>query len=330
MVAPVGGRPCDDDVGPGLRDDVTPVPGESGLAHPGLAAHQGEARLTDDGIAPELVDELPLTLPADEQGRGVPLVVPVALGNLRLHVPRADLLRDAVQSDLAERSAGEAFPRQIPGRPSDDDAAWWRLLLQAAGDARRHAVGRPVPVVVGADRTERRLACVYADADRQRCVQTQCAPHRSDLPSNRETTADGPLGIVFLCPRVAEVQHDAVADVLRHVTIVDGGEPAEQATDRVLDLAHVLGIQPLEHRGRVDKITKKESQWPALALGVDRVVGQQPAAASAEARARRTGEAAFGTFDRKGVSALDAVEREGHALAATVLTGHDRLRRLGR
>ena len=129
-------------------------------------------------------------------------------------------------------------------------------------------------VVVGADRAERGLVRVDGNSYRERHGQPQRAPHRPDLAGHREPAPDRALGIVLLGLRVAEVQHDPVADVLRDVAVVHSGKLAEQASNRVLHLAHVFGIQLLEERRGVDEVAEEERQRPAFALGVDGAAGQ--------------------------------------------------------
>ena len=117
----------------------------------------------------------------------------------------------------------------------------------------------------------------------------------------REAGADGPLGLVLVRPRPAEVGQHAVAHELGDVAL----EPGDLAGDGVLvgadDLAHLLRVEPGRERGRADQVDEHDRELAALGLGRPPGCGGGPGAASSAAIAfssffggRAAGQASLG------------------------------------
>ena len=91
-------------------------------------------------------------------------------------------------------------------------------------------------------------------------------PQLADRRGDRQPRPDGPLGLVLMRPRPAEIGQHAVAHELGDVAL----EARDLARHRVLiaadHLAHVLGIEPRRQRGRADQIDEHHRQLPPLGL----------------------------------------------------------------
>ena len=81
-----------------------------------------------------------------------------------------------------------------------------------------------------------------------------------------EPRPHGPLGLVLVCPRPAEVGEHAVAHELRDVALVAADHLAADILIASDHLAHVLGIELGRQRGRADQIDEHHRQLPPLGL----------------------------------------------------------------
>jgi hypothetical protein len=85
--------------------------------------------------------------------------------------------------------------------------------------------------------------------------------HRID---DAETRTDSPLGIVLMCPRVAEISEDPVAHIFRDKTV----ELADDVSDGVVigsdDLAQVLRVEACGEPSRAHQVAEHDGELTAF------------------------------------------------------------------
>jgi hypothetical protein len=87
-----------------------------------------------------------------------------------------------------------------------------------------------------------------------------------DLFDQGQPSAHGPLGIVFVRLRPAEIGEHAIAQILGDVTFEPLGHGGGAALVRAYDAAQVLGVEPRRQLGRTDQVTEQHGQLPSLGL----------------------------------------------------------------
>ena len=103
-------------------------------------------------------------------------------------------------------------------------------------------------------------------ASRSPCFALEHIVDVGDGLDDRQPRAHGALGVVLVSLRVAEVDEQAVAQVLRHVTVEALDHPGGGLLVAPEDLAPVLRIEPRRQSRRVHQIAEEHRELAALAL----------------------------------------------------------------
>ena len=217
----------------------------------------------------------------------------VVQGAVRLHG-----LREAAERQLSERLAlEEALDEPVRGVAQHHGVGRGHGL-QSRGDVRRLPDGE----VLGATRPHRAGddgSGVDADPDRDPEAALPLEPlvqHRH-APQDRQPGVDGALGVVLVGHRIAEVDQEPVAEVLRDVAAEGPDGLGALRLVGAHELAEVFRIQTLRERGGRHEIAEEHRELPALRAGLRRRrrLGQGDPAAAAEPESGRVVEGAGGT-----------------------------------
>ena len=171
---------------------------------------------------------------------------------------------DALDLDGAEIAVLEEIADQPARARGDDDRARLGQGLQPGGEVRRFADDRLL--------LRRAFADQIADdhqpgGDPDARLQLDGFDiEATDGVDHAQPRPDRPLGIVLMRPRVAEIDQDAVAHVLRDKAVEPPDDFGDGAVISGDDLAQILGIEPRRERGRPDQIAEHHRQLPALRL----------------------------------------------------------------
>ena len=79
--------------------------------------------------------------------------------------------------------------------------------------------------------------------------------------------AHSPLGIILVGERMAEVDQEPIAQVLRDVPLEAADHLGADLLVGPHDLAQLLGIEPLRERGRAHQVAEHDRQLAALGRG---------------------------------------------------------------
>ncbi len=160
----------------------------------------------------------------------------------------------------------EQTAHQPAGRLADDHVARSRDRLEPCGEVGRLADHRLL------------LRCTLADqiADHDEpgrdadpggeCLAGRCR-QPADRLNKRQPRAHGPLPLVLMRPRIAEIGQHAVAHELGDEALEACYHPGAGVLIRAQHLAHVLRIDPRRERGRSDQIDEHHRQLPPLGFG---------------------------------------------------------------
>ncbi len=77
----------------------------------------------------------------------------------------------------------------------------------------------------------------------------------------------GPLRIIFMRQRVAEVDQQAIAEILRDMPLKAGNHFGAGVLIGPHDLPELFGVKLRRERGRADQITKQHGKLTAFCLG---------------------------------------------------------------
>ena len=110
--------------------------------------------------------------------------------------------------------------------------------------------------------------------------------HRID---DIETRPHRALGLVLMGARVAEIDEDAVAHVLRNKAVVAPDRRAAPVLERRDDIAQILGVHPGRECGRSHQVAKHHGQLAALGLGWRRCGRRHRCWCRCQGRGRRGG-----------------------------------------
>ena len=95
----------------------------------------------------------------------------------------------------------------------------------------------------------------------------------SDCGDDVEAGAHGPLGIVFVGARKAEINQHAVAHVFRDETVEAANHLGHAAVIGADHLAQLFGIEPRRQRRRADEVAEHHRQLPPFGLRLGRRTG---------------------------------------------------------
>ena len=112
-----------------------------------------------------------------------------------------------------------------------------------------------------------------------------CSLSRCAAVQHVERRVEGALGIVLMGDRRAEHGQHGIADELFHEAVVARDRLGERLEQRVLERAHLLGIEPLGERGEARDVGEEHGHLPPVRFPVEGVRLPTPAPrAEGEAR----------------------------------------------
>ena len=203
-----------------------------------------------------------------------------------------DRLRLAAQHQLAGGLECEAVPGQGTGCLGDEDGP---------GRCRREQARRGVDGIAGhriggtgrdAEASCHHRASVDADVQRDRAADPN-GPAPADLVAaveHVERGFQGARGVVLVRDRCAEHRHHGVADELLDEAVEARDRLSEALEQRVLERAHVLGVEPFGDRRKAREIGEHDRHLATIGLAIREVRWrrggcQLPTAARAEGEA---------------------------------------------
>jgi hypothetical protein len=83
----------------------------------------------------------------------------------------------------------------------------------------------------------------------------------------------GPLRIIFVRQGVAEVDEQAIAQILRDMPVKTGNHLDARRLIGAHDLPELFGVKLRRERGRADEVTEQHRELAAFRLGVMRATG---------------------------------------------------------
>ena len=242
---------------------------EAALADPRLPRDMNDRALPARGLPPSLRERLELAIAAHDRGhaacaRDLEAADRAGRTHGSMHVYRA---RYPLERHLTERLGLEVALDQLVRIPADHDRSRRGGRLEPCGDVR----SLPDDVVLrarfaGAHLPHDHDSGVQPDPDLDRDVESlaEVRVHGYELVHDPEARVHGPLGIVLVRARVAEVGDHAVAEVLGRIAV----EAVDGAHARVLvgaeDLAPVLGVKRPGERRRPDEVAEEHGHLTAL------------------------------------------------------------------
>ena len=194
-----------------------------------------------------------------------------------------DRLGLAAQRQLAGRLEGEAMPRERMGGLGYQDRSRGRGPEEAGGGVHGvagHLVGRAggIAEAAGHDR-----AGVDGDVQGHRLAEPRrpFVAQRCAAGQHVERGVERPLRIVLVSDRRAEDGEDGIAHELLDEAVVAGDRLGERLEQRVLERAHLLGIEALGERGEIRRrrrrarspVRRSTSGWRASGIAAGAVLG---------------------------------------------------------
>ena len=238
------------------------------LADAGLAREQHDPTLAELGLIPTAQQQLHLLLPANErrQRARAPRLEPADAGRLAAHLPRLHRLRQPLHLDGTERAAVEHPPHQPPRAGRDHDLAGRCDGLQPRRQVWRLADRRVLPVC-------RRLAELIADdnepggdADARLKGHVGSGLQRADRVEDGKAGAHGPLSVMFMSCRVAEIDEHAIAQILCDHTAEAFDLICAARLKGADDIALLLGIKSRGECGRPHHVAEHDREVSTLCL----------------------------------------------------------------
>ncbi len=232
---------------------------ETRFADPGLAADQNHLPLACGGAPPAAQQQLDFLLPPDERGQ-------------RSRAQRLEAAQDAALADDAPGALrlGEAGERPAPKIRDLEEGA--DLPPRALGDDKRIRRGeclKPCGEVrcLADDTAFLRRARADQIADhREAAGDAETHPQRprrrqmADRVDDRKPGAHRPLGVVLVRLRIAEVDKQPIAHVLRDKVVEAGDRFGDAAVIGADHLPQILGIETRRERRRADQIAEHHRQ----------------------------------------------------------------------
>jgi hypothetical protein len=238
--------------------------GEPRFAEARFAGDQHDLAVARLGAGPAAQQELDLLVPANERGqrRSAQCLEPAGDAARPQYLPGLHRCDDALHPDGTEIAALEQIADQPAGAGGDDHRVRLGQGLQPGGEVRGFADNRVLLRRAFADQiADHHLPGGDPDADPERGGPNL---EPTDGVDQTQPGADGALGIVFMSPRVAEINEHAVAHVFGDKAV----EPRDGFTDGVVvgadDRPQILGVEAGRQRCRADHIAEHYRQLPTF------------------------------------------------------------------
>ena len=240
---------------------------QAGLSRSGLATHGHGAAGTGQRNVQRLGQLGQFRFASDEATGGIPLQAMRMLsgGGDRLQLEKLHRLLEPLHWLKAERTDLHGIASQPPGLRADDDAARFRCLFHACGDADRQAHRLVVGGRVGHQVAHHHFAGMQPDTNAD-WAETIGGVALGVLQDGQGRVA-GLLGVVLVRQRRAEDRHDAVAGdaVDRAAIAID--RPHHLADGGAQDFVDTLGVHPRGERNRSANVGEHDRHDFALPLG---------------------------------------------------------------
>ena len=263
-------------------DVLEELPREPRLARPGDRHHRDEMglALTGRGVK-ELLDHAQLPVAAHERRleAGRPLGAADAADHPH-RPPQRHRLDLALELAGARVLVDDRRLGRVLGRLAHEHRARLGHRLDPRGGV--HQVAGHHPLGGRADR-DRRLAGEHPDAGTQ-IGRADLGSERLDGRREVERCPHRPLGVVLHRHRRSPHRHHRVADELLDGAAVAGDQRAARVEVARQELAHVLGVARLRHRGEPDQVGEEDRHQPPLGHRLQRGRG------AGRRRARGRGE----------------------------------------
>ena len=244
---------------------------QAGLADPGFALDQHDLAAAAAAAVPG-PQQQPHLLLAPDEGCGTP---GPGCGKPALDIPRRQdapgrhRLGEPLELRCPQILEVEVIAEHRARRRADDDLVRLRQCLQTRRQVRRLADDRGLRCRSFADliADDHRSG---GDADPHRELDpgrpADCGIQLRHRIDDVETRPHRSLGLVLMGARVAEIDEDAVAHVLRDKAVVMPDRRAAPALIRGDDIAQIFGVHPGGERRRSHQVAKHHGQLAALGL----------------------------------------------------------------
>ena len=232
--------------------------------------------------------------------------------------PRPDGVRVPFESLLAQVLALEQAAGKALCRSPDGNGVRRRKGLQPGGQIRSIADHR---CLLGGSATDQVADhhCARGNADAHREAAANCLfdVELVDRIDDREAGVDRPFGVVLVHLGKPEIGQDTVAEIAGDESVVTGNQIGTGVLVDADDVTHVLGIEDVGDRSRIDQIAEQNGQLsPFRFAGYGHAV---PRPGSSRRRRRL----------RQGAAATAAKLGAGPVGAAARGTGHGQRRAAG-
>ena len=248
--------------------------GDARLPDAGLARKQGNLTLAALGLIPTVEQKCHLLL-APDQWRQPPAGHRLEAAARRCFAPHpidADGLGEAFQGPRPQVIADEEALHECQRTLADQDGPGLGKPFEAGGQVRRVAddrqclAGLPGTHFPGDDQAGVNAQVhlqIDRRADRPAVVQAGHLGHQLQAGAHR------PCRVVLVGMGIAEVDQQAIADVLGDVSLVAGDHVGAGPLIGLQDLAQLLRVETLRQRGGAGQIAEHDGELPALRLRRD-------------------------------------------------------------
>ena len=237
---------------------------EARLADAGLAAKHDHVSLAILHTGPAFQEQRELPVAAHQGGdaaaRGAPeAALGIMLAHDAEHLDRGGHALDRVRPQFL---TGESSLDQAPGGGADHDRVGRGEALEPGGHVRRVAQRQPFLATATAHRAHDHQAGMDAHPDRQLdpALGHEALVQPSHGLHHAEGGAHGALAIVLVRLRVAEVDEQAVAEVLGDVPLEALDHLGAHALVCAYHLAQFLRIQAGGEGGRADQVAEEHGE----------------------------------------------------------------------
>ena len=173
--------------------------------------------------------------------------------------PRRDRLGKSLQVVSTKVAQAERIREQPARGAGDDDLSGLRQGLKPRREIRGIADECIVPQrAAAAEIADDHEAARDADADRKRLCGPRFEPRGTF--DDVERRPHGPLGVIFMSARVAEIRQDAVAAKIAEEAVVRPDDPRACRVKGIEDRGRIFRIEPGRQGGRPHEIADHDRQ----------------------------------------------------------------------